>query len=190
VGNSYNGEGTANTAKTHNTSGKVYKMILSFTKSQLDKIDEALAAGGGGSPLLKSVYTTGEFSTTAGTYVDVTDMSIAVEANKKYAITLQCYCDPQSTSSGMKMALSLPTSYTSFVGKRIVEGGGIGSMNDVTNEPAQIYNSPSTAQYFIFLGFLFNGPNAGNVKLQILSNTAGSSVRLYLSRVLTVEEMA
>lgn len=146
-------------------------------------------AAGGGTTFLKSAYSTGEFATTSGTYVDVTNMSIAVEANKKYAITFQCYFDPQGTSAGMKIALSLPTSYTLMVGKRIVEGGGIGSMNDITDAPAQIFYSGSTAGYYIFWGFLHNGANAGNVKVQILSNTGGSSVRLYLARVLTVEEM-
>ena len=39
VGNSDNGEGSTNTAKTHNTGGKIYKMILTATKNQFDKID-------------------------------------------------------------------------------------------------------------------------------------------------------
>lgn len=38
-GNSYNGEGSVNVAATHNISGKTYKMMLAFTKSQVDKID-------------------------------------------------------------------------------------------------------------------------------------------------------
>lgn len=38
VGNSYNGEGSENTAKTHNIAGKTYKMMLSATKKVFDDI--------------------------------------------------------------------------------------------------------------------------------------------------------
>lgn len=39
-GNDYNDEGSENTAKTHNTSGKTYKMVLSFTKKAYDDIKD------------------------------------------------------------------------------------------------------------------------------------------------------
>lgn len=42
AGNSYNGEGSANTAKTHNTGGKTYKMILGLTRKMIEDIDSKL----------------------------------------------------------------------------------------------------------------------------------------------------
>lgn len=42
VGNNYNGEGSGNTAKTHNTAGKTYKMILALTRRQMELIDTSL----------------------------------------------------------------------------------------------------------------------------------------------------
>ncbi|MFA5803660.1 MAG: hypothetical protein WC879_03360 [Melioribacteraceae bacterium] len=45
VGNSYNGEGSTNTAKTHNIGGKTYKMILSLTSKTINDIDGALING-------------------------------------------------------------------------------------------------------------------------------------------------
>lgn len=42
-GNNYNGEGSDNTAQTHNLAGKTYKMILSLSKRTMDLINGAMA---------------------------------------------------------------------------------------------------------------------------------------------------
>lgn len=44
VGNSYNGETSANTAKTHNTGGKTYKMMLAPTYKVFNDINTDIAA--------------------------------------------------------------------------------------------------------------------------------------------------
>lgn len=44
AGNSYNGEGSENTAKTHNTPGKTYVIALTLTKKTMDDIDTVLDA--------------------------------------------------------------------------------------------------------------------------------------------------
>jgi len=41
-GNDYNGEGSSNTAKNHNTGGKTYKAIMSITKNTYDDLKSAI----------------------------------------------------------------------------------------------------------------------------------------------------
>ena len=45
VGNNYNGEGSENTAQTHNTADKVYKMILAPTKDFFDQVVPTMLDG-------------------------------------------------------------------------------------------------------------------------------------------------
>jgi hypothetical protein len=59
AGNNYNGEGSGNTAKTHNTGGKNYKMILSVTRRTIEKIDTELIAKLAKTPNVTSIDDTG-----------------------------------------------------------------------------------------------------------------------------------
>jgi hypothetical protein len=62
IGNNYNGEGSTNTAKTHNTAGKTYRVMNAITKKTLDDI---LASGGA----VSSVFTrTGAVTALVGDY--------------------------------------------------------------------------------------------------------------------------
>lgn len=145
------------------------------------------AAAGGGTTL-KAVYKSNSFSTTSGTYVDVTDLTIPIAANKNYIITFQTYANDSSAAAGMRIGLSLPTSYIGATGKTI-SSGSVSSQNNDTAEPLQlIYTGGGSGVYLYWVGMVKNGANAGNAKIQIMANTAGQTASLSTGGVLTVEE--
>jgi hypothetical protein len=87
-GNSYNGEGSSNTAKTHNTSAKVYKMVLSLTSKTINDIDTSL-----GSKVDKSTY-------------DANTILIATADNTPIALTVGASTFVGRKSTGDISALS------------------------------------------------------------------------------------
>lgn len=133
-----------------------------------------------------------DFTTTSNSATDITGLSIAVAANKKYKVV--CVLNITSaTTNGMKFTMSAPAAATvqqiviagpaaSAATPRIQRITAFGTLN-TTALMTSASNSGCT-----ITGFFSTGANAGNVKLQVAAATNGDTMTISIGSTMEISE--
>lgn len=119
-------------------------------------------------------------TTTSQTLVDITGLSFAALANSVYEIEAVLLCTTSAVTTGTKYGVQFSTAGASFIG--LISGTGAttavvdNSINALNTANATALNTTSSATALVIIkGFVTTGVNAGNITIQHLKVTSGTS---------------
>lgn len=134
---------------------------------------------------------TSDFTTTSGTGVDVTGLSVAVAANTNYSYS--CHLDTGSGTSGIKAAITLPsgavllghafgvnTGSTTFREDRMTTSGTLTGAFSVLS---------SSATFIRLNGRIRISSTAGNFKVQVASGDGAQTVSVFVDSFCELRKM-
>lgn len=127
------------------------------------------------------IYKTADQSESGATLVDVTDMVFDVDANTQYEFEFVIPCKTASATTAPNFAVSCPASPTFITYTLIAYLGATasplaaGTASDMAIGTASL-PSANTVYLDILRGVLVTGANAGQIKLRLKSETAGTAV--------------
>ena len=133
-----------------------------------------------------------DFTTASTSFVGVTELSFAIEANKRYAVSYYLLTNKNDTA-GLAIQFTGPASPTKVSFRQFVATSSF-SVNILNHLTA--FSTPSTTMNTFVgdafassaSGILNNGPNAGTVQLQLRAVTGGTA-KIYAGSYIQVTEL-
>jgi hypothetical protein len=132
-----------------------------------------------------------DFTTTSNAATDITGLSVAVLANKKYKV---CVLNITSaTANGMKFTMSAPAAATI---QQIVVNGPAASVSALKMQRISTFGTLTASAFMTaasnsgctIIGFFSTGANAGNVKLQVAAATNGDTMTISIGSTMEISE--
>lgn len=166
----------------------------SLTNSTITFNGTSTALGGSIDTRPVSAKVTGsDVTTTLATAVDVTGLSVAVSANKKYRImaSLNIGCN---NTGGVKLAINGPAGASlnggAWIGDNTsanaVKGGKAGTLGTL-GTTLNLFNS--NAGWVTYMGYINISSTAGNVVIQVASATAGETSTVFTGSTMDLTEV-
>ena len=134
-----------------------------------------------------------DFSTASTSFVDVTDLSFPVAANKNYKVDIFLSTN-KTDAAGMRIQLTGPVSPTRLF---LRTDGTTTSLTTTTGNTFTSFGSPSNTFNMVNAdgffttygrGIIRNGANAGTVQLQLQAITSGTA-KIYAGSTIVVTEL-
>lgn len=122
--------------------------------------------------------TTDQAVTSTATLTDATGLVVTISANKKYRYRAVLFIDNAGTTAGLKFALTGPSSPTKVTLAGILENSTSTILHQAATAYATIIDTTiatTGVKYAVIEGTVFNGANAGDLKVQFAQHTSDAS---------------